>query len=354
MFKTILITGGAGFVGSNLAIYLQNSCRFSKILVLDNLKRRGSELNLNRLAANGIDFVHGDVRNFADIKSVGNFDLLIECSAEPSALAGYYESPEYLLHTNVLGTINCLEIIRQTNASIIFLSTSRVYPIQNLCELELIEKETRFSLALKNCYPGVTALGVNEDFPLYNPRTLYGTSKLASELLLLEYFSTYEVTGVINRCGVIAGPWQMGKVDQGFISLWIASHIFNKKLKYIGFNGSGKQVRDVLHINDLCELIQIQIEELEKFNGKTFNIGGGLKNSISLLELTALVQEATGKSMNIAKSVESRPGDIPWYITDYSKINQLSVWYPRLNLENIIEDTVSWIQGRKEQLKNIF
>ena len=127
--QTLLITGGCGFIGSNLATRFKAESQGLQVIAFDNLKRRGSELNLPRLRASGVEFIHGDIRNSEDLSAVGPFDCIIECSAEPSALAGYNSSPQYVINANLAGTINCLEAARKCRADFIFLSTSRVYPI---------------------------------------------------------------------------------------------------------------------------------------------------------------------------------------------------------------------------------
>jgi CDP-paratose 2-epimerase len=180
MARQVLITGGAGFVGSSLGLGLAQRYPDWKIIALDNLKRRGSELNIPRLKQAGIEFVHGDVRNAEDLEaSALPVDLILECSAEPSVLAGY-TSPGYVLQTNLIGTINCLELARQTQADFIFLSTSRVYPIAYLNQLNYTETDTRFQLSEQQDLPGVSAFGISEQFPLDLPRSLYGSTKLAS------------------------------------------------------------------------------------------------------------------------------------------------------------------------------
>lgn len=240
MSRKVLITGGAGFVGSSLGLGLAQRYPDWKITALDNLKRRGSELNLPRLKQAGIEFIHGDVRNREDLDPVAmEPDLILECSAEPSVLAGY-ASPGYVLETNLVGTINCLELARQTQADFIFLSTSRVYPIAHLNALKFAETETRFQLLDEQILPGVSSQGISEEFPLDGVRSLYGSTKLASELLIAEYGDTYGMRTLINRCGVLTGPWQMGKVDQGVFALWMSAHYFQKLLKYIGYGGNGK------------------------------------------------------------------------------------------------------------------
>src|SRR5262249_36295214 len=153
-----------------------------------------------------------------------DFDLLIDCSAEPSVQAGLDGSPMYLLNTNLIGTINCLEVARRRGAAFMFLSTSRVYPITTLNAIPFRENTSRFYWDTALHIPGFSEHGIAENFPLDGVRSFYGVSKLASELLLQEYIYTYNMTAIINRCGLLAGPWQMGKVDQGVVTLWVARH----------------------------------------------------------------------------------------------------------------------------------
>ena len=223
----VLITGGAGFVGGNLAVALAERQPDWEIVALDNLMRRGSELNLPRLREAGVEFVHGDVREPADLTAAGPFDAMVECSAEPSVLAGFGD-PSYSVQTNLLGAFNCLERARAEDAFVVFLSTSRVYPVAPQLELELEEAETRFELSASQPVAGAGPAGIAEDFPLTGARTLYGATKLSAELLIEEYADAFGLRAVINRCGVIAGPWQMGKVDQGVFSWWLLSHHFGR------------------------------------------------------------------------------------------------------------------------------
>ena len=162
---------------------------------------------------------------------------MIECSAEPSVLAGFGDNPAYIINTNLSGTINCLELCRRKKSDIIFLSTSRVYPYNVINSLETVEDKTRFIWAdkQKKEIPGWSRQGIGEDFPLYGPKTLYGATKLASEFLIQEYIANYGIKGVINRLGVIAGPWQFGKVDQGVFSLWMLAHYFKKAAQIYWF-----------------------------------------------------------------------------------------------------------------------
>jgi CDP-paratose 2-epimerase len=258
----------------------------------------------------------------------------------------------YVLDTNLNGTINCLETCRQHGSAIIFLSTSRVYPIKVLNQISLFETKTRFEIDEKNIY-GVSKEGITENLTLNGFRSLYGSTKLASELLITEYNCIYGLKSIINRCGVLTGPWQMGKVDQGFIVLWIAQHLFNGKLSYNGYGSMGKQVRDILHVNDLFKLLMIQISDLNLYNGNIYNVGGGLKNSISLLEMTSLCENITGNKITVEKKFETNMSDIPLYISDNSKINSISGWMPSITISEIIEDVYSWLFKNQELLKSI-
>ncbi len=346
-----LITGGAGFVGSNLAMRLKQDDPGDDILVLDNLKRRGSELNLQRLRNAGIKFFHGDIRMPEDLDQAGQFDLLIECSAEPSVLAGYGGSPDYLVQTNLAGTLRCLELVRRYGASILFLSTSRVYPVGPLRNLPLAEDPSRFSLT--SAVTGAGPEGINEEFPLAGARSLYGATKLASEIMVQEYADAFDIPALINRCGVLAGPWQMGKVDQGVVMLWLARHFFGGSLQYIGFGGSGRQVRDLLHIDDLYGLLKSQISALAGFRGEVFNVGGGLDRSVSLLELTGLVQELTGNAISLEPVCQTRSADIPWYVTDAAKARAAFGWRPARTVRDILADAYAWLREDAGRLRDI-
>jgi CDP-paratose 2-epimerase len=351
--KTYLITGGAGFVGSNLAIEFKKNNPEIRVVTLDNLRRRGSELNIQRLVNNGVEFVHGDIRNKEDFEGLRNIDVLIECSAEPSVLAGFNSSPNYLLNTNLVGTINCLEYARRCKADFVYLSTSRVYPLKVVNGLNFVEESTRFNLSEVQNTPGVSSKGFTEKLSLNGSRTLYGATKLASELIIQEYNEMYGVRTVINRCGVLTGPWQMGKVDQGVIVLWVAKHYFRQPLGYIGYGGSGKQVRDILHVRDLYRLLEIQIKNMVIHNGEIYNVGGGLEQSLSLLELTHLCQKYTENEIPIKNIPENRAGDIRIYITDNSKVTEKTSWKPEITTDEIIEEIVDWIRDNSEKLKPI-
>lgn len=351
--QTILITGGCGFIGSNLAIQLKEKYPHYHIISLDNLKRRGSELNISRLKDAGIQFVHGDIRNREDLVFEDKIDYIIDAAAEPSVMAGMDATLNYVINTNLGGTINTLELAAKHKAKFIFLSTSRVYPIEHLENISYTEGDSRFEISKLQTLAGISEKGISEDFPLNKARSVYGATKLASELMIEEFREFFGVDYVINRCGVVAGPYQMGKVDQGVVTLWVARHYWKKDVAYFGYGGKGKQVRDMMHILDLFDLVDYEIHNFDNVSGHTFNVGGGLQTSVSLKELTDICASVTGNKVNAASQPENRKGDIPLYITDYSRINNHIGWQPRRTVTNIIEDIFHWINQNEPQLKKI-
>ncbi|MDR2745637.1 MAG: NAD-dependent epimerase/dehydratase family protein [Desulfovibrio sp.] len=348
----VLITGGCGFVGSGVALSLTKAGH--TVTALDNLKRRGSELNMGVLLRAGINVVHGDVRNPEDMEAVPGCDVLCECSAEPSVHAGYGESPAYLLNTNLRGALNCLEYARRRQCGLIFLSTSRVYPIAALRNLPLQRKGDRLVIASGEQGSGWSEAGVNPAFPLRGSRSMYGASKLAAEVLLGEYHSMYGLPVVVNRCGVVAGPRQMGRVDQGFFSLWLARHLWKGALSYSGFGGLGLQVRDILHVSDLADLIRLEAENMAAYAGSCWNVGGGASNSVSLSELTVLCREATGNTLSMGAAPETAAADIPWYISDNSEVESRTGWRPARDLQTLLGDTLAWLISEERTLKCFF
>jgi CDP-paratose 2-epimerase len=346
----ILITGGAGFVGGNLAVSLAERHPEWEIVALDNLMRRGSELNLSRLREAGVEFVHGDVREPADLAAAGSFEALVECSAEPSVLAGFADS-SYSVQTNLIGAFNCLERARAEEAFLVFLSTSRVYPVAPQLELKLEEGNTRFELTAEQPLPGAGPAGIAEDFPMAGARTLYGATKLSAEHLIEEYADAFGLRAVTNRCGVIAGPWQMGKVDQGVFSWWLLSHLFGRPLSYIGYGGSGKQVRDLLHVDDLVDLVDEQLGDPQRWSGVVANVGGGRECSLSLLETTEICRELTGNEVTIGGDPETRPGDVPVYLSDCSRLHSLTSWRPSRGPREVLADLLDWSAAHEDTLR---
>ena len=239
----ILITGGCGFVGTNLAIFL-NSKGFN-VNCLDNFSRKGSRYNFKLLRNKKIKNYNFDIYNYKKIQKLPKYDLIIDCCAE-AAVEFSKKDIDSVINTNFLGTLNILKKAKKDKSKIIFLSTSRVYPIKDMNNI-IKKKIISSKIKIKKTF------GENDN--LQGPKTIYGLTKLSSEMLIEEFAYAFNLKFIINRCGVISGPLQFGKQDQGFVSLWIWGHLKKKKMKYIGYGGFGNQVRDVLHIDDLSELI---------------------------------------------------------------------------------------------------
>jgi len=345
---TILITGGCGFVGSNLALAFRR--QGERVIALDNLSRRGSEILLERIRGAGVEFVRGDVRNPADLEQVsGAIDLLIECSAEPSVLVGVNGADaEFMVQNNLVGSLHCFEFARRRRAAVIFLSTSRVYPYDALNRQEYREEATRFVPVRTSA--GFGPEGVGLDFPLAGARSLYGATKLASEIMLQEYSRQYDLPAVIDRCGVIAGPWQLGKQDQGVFTYWLVSHLLKRPLAYIGFGGQGKQVRDVLHIDDLVDLVLLQSRRIAEFRGDVFPAGGSTHSNLSLQEATALCQRLTGNEIPIGARPENRPADVIWFVTDNRPTTARLGWAPTRTAADVLRAVRDWLRVRPEML----
>lgn len=351
--ETILVTGGAGFLGSNLATLLKQTYAAARVVAFDNLRRRGSEHILPRLTAHGVEFVHGDVRNPSDLQ-IGGVDLILECSAEPSVLAGREGGARYLIDSNLGGVINCLELARQSKAGLLFISSSRVYPFDRLNGLPFVPVGARMEFEPGKALPqGISAQGLTTEFPLPGKRTIYGATKLAAELLIREYADVYDFPALVFRFGVLAGPWQMGKLDQGFTALWVARHLAGQGLDYVGYGGTGHQVRDVLHVCDAFDLVQASLGKLAGLRGEVFNAGGGLANSVSLQEMTAICRAVTGREVPLGRVPETRPGDIPWYVTDNAVTSAAFGWRPQRPVEQVVRDTAAWLGERPEILKQL-
>ncbi len=349
----ILITGGCGFIGSNLALHFRQVFPNAEIIAFDNLSRAGSSLNVPDLQRVGIQHIQGDIKNWDEFAELPKADLVIDAAAESSVLAGLSDGPGNLIQNNLRGSINVLRYVHRSRANLIFLSSSRVYSIKALHAIHLSENATRFNLASTQQQEGVTHQGISEQFSTDGSRSFYGACKLCTELLIQEYGKFYDLRYIINRSGVIAGPRQMGKVEQGVLMLWLSHHHWQRPLKYFGFGGKGKQVRDILHIDDFCRLVADQIIAFDRLSGQTYNVGGGRQSNTSLSELTALCQAETGKKTELSAAPHDRPADVPIYITDTRKIEQAAGWRPEKTVRDIIKDAYRWMVDNQEKLQPI-
>jgi CDP-paratose 2-epimerase len=337
--KRILISGICGFVGSTIALRLRQVGAGVEIIGFDNFIRAGSELNRLVLKRHGIVVRHADARSATDVEALPAVDWVIDAAANPSVLAGVdgHTSSRQVVEHNLSGTINLLEYCKSRRAGFILLSTSRVYSIPPLAKLKVVSRNNAFIPDPDAVMPaGMTAAGVSEDFSTAPPISIYGSTKLASELLALEYGQSFQFPVWINRCGVLAGAGQFGRPDQGIFSFWIHSWLRRKPLKYIGFDGSGHQVRDCLHPHDVVPVLMKQMEAGTD-GPKIINLSGGMKNSFSLAQLSAWCAARFGLR-EVGREMVPRPFDIPWMVLDSSPAERHWNFSPTMPLEAILNE----------------
>src|SRR6478609_4510147 len=330
----LLITGVCGFVGSTVALALRKLRPNATISGIDNFCRPGSETNRLLLQQAGIKVSHRDVRCASDIETLPDCDWMIDAAANPSVVAGVGAgtSSRQLMEQNLQGAVNLLEYARRSKAGFILLSSNRVYNIPALTKIPLKVEDSAFAFdGSQPCPTGVSERGLGETFSTAPPVSLYGATKLASETLALEYGHTFGFPAVVNRCGVLAGETQFGVPDQGIYSFWIRMYALRRPLKYLGFDGTGHQVRDALHPNDLADLLLRQIENPELSSGRIWNVGGGAANCMSLAQLSRWCADKFGKHPVQADGT-LRPFDVPWMVMDNRNVEQAFHWQPRTAL----------------------
>ncbi len=338
----ILITGICGFVGGTLARALAESGARHELLGLDNFIRPGSETNRAELKRLGVKLHHGDLRAASDLETLPAVDWVIDAAANPSVLAGVdgRTSSRQLVEHNLTGTVNMLEFCKQHRAGFILLSTSRVYSIAPLAALPIAAHDRAFRLApaAASLPPGLSAAGLTEEFPTTAPISLYGATKLASEALALEYGETFRLPVFINRCGVLAGAGQFGRADQGIFAYWLNAWLQRRPLNYIGFGGTGHQVRDCLHPRDLLPALEQQLAApaLAPVD-RIANFSGGAASAMSLRQLSDWCAARLGPH-TVAADLTPRPFDIPWLVLDHAKATRLYRWTPRTPTAAILEE----------------
>ncbi|MCP9888691.1 NAD-dependent epimerase/dehydratase family protein [Cyanobium sp. ATX 6A2] len=345
----ILITGACGFVGSEVALALQEHLSGVAITGLDNLSRRGSWRNLERLEQRGIRVLHGDIRQAADLEGLEPHDWLIDAAANPSVLAGVdgKASSRQLVEHNLLGTVQMLEACKRWGAGFVLLSTSRVYSIPPLAAMDV---KTRHGAFTPTPYavaatPGLSEAGISEAFSTAAPVSLYGATKLASEALALEYGEAFGLPVWINRCGVLAGAGQFGKADQGIFAYWLHSWREQRPLRYIGFDGQGHQVRDCLHPQDLARLLALQVQAGDdQRKPRLLNVAGGIETACSLQQLSCWCSERWGVRA-VAQSPEPRPYDLPWVVLDQRACRDAWGWQPQISRELVLEEIAVFADG---------
>lgn len=341
---TILITGICGFVGSRVALALQEQLSGLEIIGIDNFIRPGSETNRTLFKKRNVRLLHGDIRMASDLENLPPLDWIIDAAANPSVLAGIdgSTSSRQLIEHNLLGTVNLLELCKAHRASFILLSTSRVYSIPPLASLPVQKVNGAYEPDPSKPLPsGISAEGISEEFSTRPPVSLYGATKVASEALALEYGSAFDFPVWINRCGVLAGAGQFGRPDQGIFAYWINSWLRKRPLRYLGFDGTGAQARDVLHPRDLAGLIKLQMNHHPSPNPLVWNIGGGRSNTMSLAQLSHWCAHRFASSdfaISTSEAIENRPFDIPWMVMDSRRAEKEFGWTRAISLEEILEE----------------
>jgi CDP-paratose 2-epimerase len=352
----VLITGGCGFLGSQLSLHLREQGH--DVVAMDNLVRRGSESNIARLQEQGVAFVHGDVRCVEDFSGLpSGIDFICDASAQPSVVSGY-ANPMFDLTNNTIGVIHVLEFARKHRCPLIFCSTNRIYSADRINALPRREGATRFewdcsawrNLPAESRPRGFDPEhGVSEEFSLDGAgRSIYGVSKLMADVACQEYADAFDIPVIVNRLGVISGAGQFGKIDQGWVVWWAVACWFGLPLKYIGWGG--KQVRDILFVDDVCRLVDMEIDQTSRLRNGVFNVGGGAANSLSLVEATQLLENRLGRSIPVSHVESPRKADTVLYVTDNRKVERVLGWKPRITLTEGLDSILTWVRKNEAEL----
>jgi CDP-paratose 2-epimerase len=322
----ILIAGGAGFIGTNVA--KEAVKRGHDVVIFDSLIRKGSEENIGLVTA---EFIRGDVRNVEDFDRLPKIDAIINFAANPG-IPWSIDYPMYDFKTNAMGALNLLEYSRKNGKiPVIFASTNKVYS-EEINEMPIEKKETRFEWVDRK-YKGIP-----EDFPMDSrgkyPHSPYGVSKASADLYHQEYFHIYDIPTVINRMSCIYGYYQKGVADQGWIDHFIRQIAFgNRELEIYG---EGYQVRDMLWGEDVARLYLDELENIDEVRGQVFNVGGGIYNTLSLIEAIDYIEKLTGHEAKLSY-FDERPADQRIYISDISKVKKMLDWTPLITPKMGIE-----------------
>ncbi|MEN3013169.1 MAG: GDP-mannose 4,6-dehydratase [Endomicrobiia bacterium] len=339
----ILVTGSCGFIGTNVCLF--HLKRGDEIVGLDNLSRCGTELNLNFLKKySKFKFYKADIRHREVVdkifKSNGKFEIIYHLAAQV-AVTFSVENPIQDFEVNLLGTLNLLEATRkyQAQAFLIFASTNKVYG--SMEHIRIKEKNSKYYAV---DYPN----GIDESFNLdfHSP---YGCSKGSADQYVRDYSRIYGLNTVVFRQSCIYGPYQFGIEDQGWVAYFCIQANFNKP---ITIYGDGKQVRDVLYIDDLINAYWLAYKNRNKVSGEVFNIGGGKKNVLSIVEFIKYLEKKFNKKIKY-KYAPWRPGDQKYFVSDNKKLKKILNWQPRVNFEKGVEKLISWIEKNEQSIKMV-
>jgi CDP-paratose 2-epimerase len=347
--RTILITGGAGFVGANLAVYFAQ--KGDKVIALDNLVRRGSEYNVQRLKKWDVEFIHGDVRCPEDWPRVSACadrwavaDIILDTAAQPSAIDAY-QNPMFDFTNNLGSVFQMLDYVQHTKTPIIFWSSNKVYPQWAVHKRNFLDEEDAI----------IAVDSVREDTALDgHDRSIYGATKLAAELIIKEFCASFGIPVICNRFSCLAGEWQWGKTEQGWVAWWVIANHFKKRLNYIGWDG--RQTRDVLWIDDVAVLIERQIDYLlanKDAKPLTFNVGGGRGSELSPRQLTKLVESKTGIESRFGPLVQERRADFMAYTSNIEKVCKMFDWEPTKTNEEGVEDLCTWVAIHHKEIAEV-
>jgi len=355
----MLITGGCGFMGYHLAKFFAQ--KGHSVTCLDNFSKRSAELVSKELVGHAVNVVEGDVANLNDYSYLETPDVILHLAAQTSAVPGI-QRPNLDFRSNLKGTFNVLEFARQRKSKVIFWSSNKVYPASQLTSIPRKETHLRYiwdaSSVDVNTEVGKQAWniahsGVPESLSLNGgSRSIYGLTKACADLMCQEWAATYKIPTIVNRFSCVAGTDQYGQEEQGWLSWFCAANLLDLPVNLVGWKG--KQVRDVLNVKDVCILIEKEIERIDSLSGEVFNIGGGIGNTLSLLEALSVIERLTGRKFNTKTIPEPRIGDQCIYISDIRKARRFLHWAPTVSVRETIEEIVDWTSRNLKNLRAIY
>lgn len=336
MKRTLLVTGGLGFIGS--AVCLWAGDYYDEVICVDNRYRSGVDINVPLLESAGVTVVCGDIREAETWGGISGADAIVHCASEPAVAEIENPISWYSAEVNIMGTLRMLDWAAERVNQIILLSTSRVYSLRELRSLDFEEGATRFVPSAQSVQ-GFSRNGISTRFSTRFPGSLYGASKLSAEALVENWAYEVGASATINRCGVVTGAGQFGNSNQGFFKHFVESCRNREVVSLRGFGGLGKQVRDILFIQDLLSLLKIQLLDCDVMESSgIWNVSGGIENSVSLKELIVLLERETGQKMEVLNSPETSSFDAAWLVLDSRATQDKFKWKPLFDIQAIVEN----------------